>query len=146
MTTTTTALDESKAIEVFFDGDCPLCRREIGMLRWMDRKDLILATDIAADGFDAEATVGRSQDELMAEIHGRLPNGDVITGVEVFRRLYGAVGFGWLIWMTRLPLISHVLNWGYGVFARNRLRWTGRKEHVPQTCSIEPRGVAAAPS
>lgn len=145
MTITTAATEQSKSIQVFFDGDCPLCRREIGMLQWLDHKNRILATDIAADGFDAEATIGRSQDELMAEIHGRLPNGEVITGVEVFRRLYGAVGFGWLMWFTRLPLVSHVLNWGYGVFARNRLRWTGRKGQT-QVCSIEPRGAAAAPS
>ena len=34
-------------IEVFFDGDCPLCVKEIGMLRWMDRKNRIRFTDIA---------------------------------------------------------------------------------------------------
>ncbi len=138
--------DKSLEIEVFFDGDCPLCRREIGMLKWMDRKSRIRATDVAAEDFDAKAVVGRSQDELMAEIHGRLPNGDLITGVEVFRRLYGAVGFRWLLWITRLPVISQVLNWGYGVFARNRLRWTGRREQTPQVCSIEPPGASAAPS
>lgn len=25
-------------VEVFYDGECPLCLREIKMLRWMDRK------------------------------------------------------------------------------------------------------------
>lgn len=136
---------ERVAIEVFFDGDCPLCRREIGMLRWLDRKQRIRFTDITAEDFDA-AAIGRTHDELMAEIHGRLPNGQLITGVEVFRQLYGAVGLRWLMWITRLPLVSHVLNWGYGVFARNRLRWTGRKVQHGQACSIEPRGSAAAPS
>ncbi|MEM8736651.1 MAG: DUF393 domain-containing protein [Planctomycetota bacterium] len=112
-------------IEVFFDGDCPLCVREIKMLRWMDRRGRIQFTDIAAADFDAKV-LGRNQDELMAEIHGRLPDGAWIIGVEVFRRLYAAVGFRWLVWPTRLPGISWLLDKGYDWFAANRLRLTGR--------------------
>jgi len=62
----------------------------------------------------------------MDKIHGRLPDGTIIEGVEVFRRLYSAVGFSWLVWITRLPVVSNILNWGYQVFAKNRLKWTGR--------------------
>jgi predicted DCC family thiol-disulfide oxidoreductase YuxK len=116
---------ESFDIEVFFDGDCPLCVREIGMLRRKDRAGRIRFTDIANSDFQP-SDVGRTMDELMAEIHGRLPDGSILKGVEVFRRLYTAVGFGWLVAPTRLPGISHLLDFGYGLFARNRLRLTGR--------------------
>ena len=112
-------------IEVFFDGGCPLCRREIGLLRRWDRRQRIRFADIDAPAFEP-AAVGKTRDELMAEIHGRLPDGTVITGVEVFRRLYSAVGFGWLVALTRLPGISGLLNVGYRLFARNRLKLTGR--------------------
>lgn len=112
-------------IEVFYDGDCPLCTHEIGVLRWMDRRQRIRFTDLADENFEAQS-IGKTMSELMAEIHGRLPNGDVIVGVEVFRQLYAEVGFGWLIALTRLPVISHGLEFGYTVFARNRLRFTGR--------------------
>lgn len=112
-------------VEVFFDGACPLCLREINMLKRWDRKGRIRFTDIAAADFSAKA-LGKTFDELMARIHGRLPDGTWIEGVEVFRRLYSAVGFGPLIAVTRLPGISHLLNLGYRVFARNRLRLTGR--------------------
>lgn len=112
-------------VEVFYDGDCPLCMREIAMLKRMDKRQRIRFTDIAASDFDAEA-MGTTYDALMAEIHGRLPDGTWIKGVEVFRRLYGAVGFGWLTAMTRLPGISQLLDCGYWVFAKNRLRFTGR--------------------
>jgi predicted DCC family thiol-disulfide oxidoreductase YuxK len=112
-------------VEVFFDGDCPLCRREINLLRRWDRKKRIRFTDIAADGFDSTA-YGIDFDRFMAEIHGRLPNGEWIQGVEVFRRLYSAVGLSWPVAVTRWPGIRHGLDWTYRIFARNRLRWTGR--------------------
>ena len=112
-------------LEVFFDGACPLCLREIGLLRRLDRRGRIRFTDIAAEGFDP-AAVGRTWQELMDRIHGRLPDGTLLEGVEVFRRLYAAVGFGPVVALTRLPGLSHLLDLAYRAFARNRLRLTGR--------------------
>ncbi|TWT42770.1 thiol-disulfide oxidoreductase DCC family protein [Botrimarina hoheduenensis] len=114
-----------KAVEVFYDGDCPLCRKEIGMLRWMDRNERIQFTDIAAAGF-SPPDYGKSMEELMAEIHGRLPSGEWILGVEVFRQLYAAAGWGLLVAPTRLPGVRHALDLGYRFFAKQRLRLTGR--------------------
>lgn len=119
------ALATSFEVEVFYDGDCPLCAREIAGLRRLDRRARIRFTDIAAPGFEAAAR-GLSHEALMARIHARLPDGTVIEGVEVFRRLYAAVGFGALVALTRVPGISHALEAAYRVFARNRLRLTGR--------------------
>jgi predicted DCC family thiol-disulfide oxidoreductase YuxK len=62
----------------------------------------------------------------MNRIHGRLPDGTLIEGVEVFRRMYTAVGFGPIVAVTRLPGISHALDLAYLLFAKNRLRLTGR--------------------
>lgn len=112
-------------VEVFFDGDCPLCRREINFLTRRDKEGRILSTDIAAPGFDASA-FGMTHDDFMKEIRGRLPGGEFISGVEVFRRLYTAVGFGWVIKATRWPGISWCLDRAYSLFARNRLKLTGR--------------------
>jgi len=112
-------------IEVFHDGDCPLCNAEINMLKRLDRRSRIRFTDIAAPGFDP-ASAGLSLEALMDRIHGRLADGSPVEGVEVFRRLYGAVGFAPLVPLTRLPGISHALDWGYERFAKNRLKWTGR--------------------
>ena len=112
-------------IEVYFDGDCPLCRREVAYLRRADRRGRIRFTNIAAPAFSA-AAVGLDDQELMAEIHGRLPDGAIIRGVEVFRRLYSAVGWGPLVRLSRLPGIRHGLDVAYRLFARHRLRLTGR--------------------
>jgi predicted DCC family thiol-disulfide oxidoreductase YuxK len=112
-------------IEVFYDGACPLCLREIALLRRRDRDHHIRFSDISAPEFDA-AQVGVSLSTLMARIHGRLPDGRLIEGVEVFRRLYQAVGFGPIVAATRLPGVSQLLDLSYRLFAKNRLKLTGR--------------------
>ena len=113
------------AIELFHDGDCPLCEAEVELLRRLDRRGRIRFTDISAPGFDAGAT-GLSWETLMDRIHARLPDGTIIEGVAVFRRLYEAVGLGPLVALTRLPGVRQLLDLGYRLFARHRLRLTGR--------------------
>lgn len=125
-------------VEVFFDGDCPLCTKEVDLLRRMDRgRGRIVFTDIADPTFDA-AAYGKTWDDFMAKIHGRvLPDGTWIEGVEVFRRLYAAVGLGPLVALTRLPGVSQLADVAYEAFAKNRLRLTGR-------CG--PDGACAVPA
>ena len=116
---------DTYTVEVFYDGDCPLCLKEIQLLRWMDRRQKIRFTDIAAADFDP-SSVGLTFQELMDRIHGRLADGQMIEGVEVFRQLYSAVGLGFIVALTRIPGVSHALDWAYRIFARHRLSLTGR--------------------
>lgn len=119
-------------VEVFFDGECPLCVREIGLLRRLDaQQSRIRFTDISSPSF-VVAELGISYRALMERIHARLPNGELVTGVEVFRRLYGAVGFRRLVALTRWPVVAPLLGVAYELFAKNRLRLTGRC--TPELC------------
>ena len=56
----------------------------------------ICFVDIAAPGFSAANHAGISFEAAMERIHAVLPNGTVVQDVEVFRRLYEAVGLGWV--------------------------------------------------
>ncbi len=125
--------------EVFYDGECPLCMREIRMLQRLDRRGRILFTDIANPRFD-EREVGVSWESLMERIHGRMPDGRVVEGVEVFRQLYSAVGLRWLMPITRIPGISHLLDLAYHAFAKNRLRFTGRCDE--NGCAVRRESAA----
>lgn len=127
------AAQQAWQVEVFYDGECPLCVREIKMLRWMDRRKNIRFTDIADPAF-RPADYGQTMPQFMDEIQGRLPDGSWIIGVEVFRRLYAAVGLGPLVALTRIPGVSHGLDLGYRIFAKNRLRLTGRCN--AETCEV----------
>lgn len=121
------ATAEQDRFEVFFDGDCPLCRREIDMLRRMDRSNRIQFTDITDPSFEPQS-LGVGGDRLMERIHGRMPNGELVEGVEVFRQLYTRVGFASAVAFSRLPGVSQMLDWTYAFFAPRRLKWTGRCE------------------
>jgi predicted DCC family thiol-disulfide oxidoreductase YuxK len=111
-------------IEVFYDGGCPLCRREVALLRRLDRRGRVRFVDIDAPGFEAAAI--DAPGDLMARIHARGPDGAWVTGVEVFRQIYALLGFGPLVALTRLPGLSPLLDALYAIFARNRVRWLGR--------------------
>lgn len=120
-------------IELFFDGECPLCMREVRLLRRLDRNGRVAFTDISAEGFDPKA-LGLDMQTLMARIHGRLPDGRILEGVEVFRRVYEAVGLGVLARASRLPGIAAITEAVYAWFARNRLHLTGRCDH--ESCKV----------
>jgi predicted DCC family thiol-disulfide oxidoreductase YuxK len=126
----------SGVFEVFYDGECPLCMREIRMLMRKTPAGRVRFTDIAAPDFDATA-LGITYEDLMAKIHGRMPDGRVVVGLEVFRQLYSAIGFTRLVAMSRWPGISHLLGVAYRAFAANRLRLTGRCNQ--QGCAVSSR-------
>lgn len=106
-------------IEVFFDGACPICSREIAMIRTLDRNHRIGCTDITGQTFDAKAR-GLDPNTINQQIHARLSEGRVISGVEVFRQIYDSLGFRrWVQW-SRRPWIARVLEYAYALFARYR--------------------------
>lgn len=126
-------------IEVFFDGECPLCRREIDWLKSKNHSGKVQFIDIAESNFDA-SKFGKSWDELMAEMHGRLPDGTWVTGVDTFVILYQTLQIGWMVNWTRWTWMRPFTNWGYRVFARNRVRWFGKKSgscRVDGSCEVK---------
>lgn len=111
---------------IFIDGECPLCRHEASLLRRLDRgRGRLQLIDIAAPEFDP-SPYGRTMDELMGTIHGVREDGALVTGMEVFRRAYAAVGWGWVLAPSGWPILRPIFDRLYRWFARHRLRLTGR--------------------
>ena len=114
-------------VRVLFDGDCPLCVREVNFLRAKDdgrgKLDLV---DIASETYDPAANRGVDFERAMSTIHGITNDGDVITGVEVFARAYAAVGLGWMYAFTKVPALARAASALYDFWAERRLAVTGR--------------------
>lgn len=122
--------DGQPELTLFHDGACPLCRREVRFIRKHDRSGKIGLVDIAADDFDA-ASYGLDAQAVHAEIHAIDRDGTVIRGLAVFRRLYGAMGMGWLWAPTGWPVLRPIFDVIYRIFAKVRPHLPGRKRCAP---------------
>lgn len=123
------AQPRSWQIKLLYDGDCPLCLREVNFLRRRDAgRGLVALVDIADDTYTPEANGGIDYATAMGQIHAVLPDGTVIRGVEVFRRVYDVLGMGWVYAITRLPIVGGLADWLYGLWADWRLALTRRPD------------------
>lgn len=105
-------------LKIFYDGACPMCSREMRFLMRLNKKNTLAFEDTAAPGFDPKRYgLSEAHDRL---IHAALPDGSLVTGVEVFRRAYREVGLGWLLAPTGWPLLRPLFDKAYLIFARNR--------------------------
>lgn len=125
---------EPADLELYYDGLCRICSREVDALRRLDGgRGRLRFIDIAAPEFDPVA-VGRSEASLMARIHGRDPDGEWLEGMAVLRRAYAAVGRGWLLAPTGWPLLRPLFDAGYRWFARNRYWLSGGRIREGDRC------------
>ncbi|KAA8542636.1 hypothetical protein F0562_023865 [Nyssa sinensis] len=124
--------DEEKSsqnwkIKMLYDGDCPLCMREVNMLRERDeRYGAIKFVDISSDEYSPDENQGLDYQTVMGRIHAIQSDGTVVTDVEAFRKLYEAVGLGWVYAITKYEPIATIADALYGVWAKYRLQITGR--------------------
>ncbi|KAL0026234.1 hypothetical protein WJX77_004344 [Trebouxia sp. C0004] len=120
---------DSWEIKMLYDGDCPLCMREVNMLRKRDKSQHKIGfVDISSQDYSPKDNAGISYEEAMGSIHGILPGDKVITNVDVFRKLYEVVGLGWVYAVTRISFINKLANRVYALWAKYRLPITGRPD------------------
>ena len=108
-------------IKMLYDGLCPLCKREVRAIEKHDKRDAIEPVDITADDFDA-SRFGLTAEAVHARMHAILPDGSVVTGMEAFRRIYAAMGLGWLWHWTGWPILRPIFDGLYACFAKIRPR------------------------
>ena len=127
-------------IELLYDGDCPLCVREVNFLKTKDAgRGLVSFVDIAEDNYNPVEHAGIDFETAMGRIHGVLPDGTIVQNVEVFRRTYEILGIGWIYAITRIPAIEYLANLLYGTWADLRLVLTGRPNLASIVASRQQR-------
>lgn len=115
---------ESRQLTIFYDGQCPLCLREMRHLAKLDGNHKITLVDIHSETFsqDYPEMIDRP---VMDLLHGYLqesPTGSkqLLIGLDVTYQAWSLVGKGWLIKPLRLPLIKNIADFCYRMFARHR--------------------------
>jgi predicted DCC family thiol-disulfide oxidoreductase YuxK len=116
-------------IKLLYDSECPLCLHEVNFLRRKDGdRGLVAFVDVAADDYDPQLHGGVDYETAMARIHAVLPDGTTVKNVEVLRRVYEVLGMGWIYAITKLPIVGWLADAAYGLWAKWRLRLTGRPD------------------
>lgn len=87
MTATASDPTSDSRVTVWFDGACPLCQREISLMRKLDRKDAIHFIDVAENG-DPNCPI--DQGKLLERFHAR-ENGTILDGAAAFGAMWRAI-------------------------------------------------------
>lgn len=106
---------ESRALlTVYFDGSCPLCRREIGVYRRLPQARSIAWVDVSQG---MPAGEGLSCSVAMARFHVRDGQGRLFSGAAAFSRLWRVFpGWRWLGWCSAWPPMSWLFEAAYRLF------------------------------
>ncbi len=113
-------------LTVYHDGACPLCQREIALMRRLDRRGAMAFVDVA-DPANAPACPIDPAD-LMARFHVR-ENGQMLSGAAAFAAMWRAIPLlRPLGLVARFAPILWLLERAYRLFLRLRprlQRWLG---------------------
>lgn len=105
-------------LTIWFDGGCPLCQREIALMRRLDRGHAIDFIDVS-DG-DASCPIDRA--ELLERFHAR-EDGVMLSGAAAFAAMWRAVPLLRPLGLAaRNRQVLAVLEWLYVRFLRFRPR------------------------
>ena len=108
-------------LQVYFDGLCPLCSREIDVYRKKDKAGAIEFVDISHPEFTAEKE-GLHPRRVQEVFHVReTASGKLLTGVDGFIAIWKVLpGLGLAARVAEKPWAKPFLKAGYCVFAKIR--------------------------
>lgn len=128
----TTALAGSPT--VYYDGGCPVCRREIDVYRQGPGGDRLRWVDVSCEPADR---LGPDLDRAaaLARLHVRLPDGRLVSGAAAFATLWRSLPrWRWLGYLLSTRPAVAVADVAYGLFLKVRPLWR-RQPATPDGCS-----------
>ena len=112
--------DKSKRWIVYFDGGCPICKREINVYRRRIDVSLVEWFDLSQANTEMVASDLKKTD-AMAQLHVRRPDGRLERGAIAFGVLWSIVpGFRWLGLLTHFRVSRLMMDVAYRCFLRSR--------------------------
>lgn len=117
------------SLTVWHDGGCPLCRREIALMRRLDRRGAIRFVD-ASDG---ASVCPRDRDELLARFHVE-EDGRMLSGAAAFAAMWRAIPVLRPLGLAaRSAAVLGTLEWLYRRFLRVRPALQGIARHLERS-------------
>lgn len=106
---------DAAGLTVFFDGSCPMCRREVGVYQGLNASCPIDWLDVSSpEALPVDAT---TRARYMARFHVRQADGQLLSGAAAFVALWRRLpGWRWLARLASLPGVTPLLEWMYRGF------------------------------
>jgi predicted DCC family thiol-disulfide oxidoreductase YuxK len=96
-------------VQVWYDGNCPLCQREIAVMRRLDWRGAIIFTDLSP----ADAACPLDRAAMLARFHA-CENGVMLSGAAAFAAMWRAIPvLKPLGWVARNPMVLAGLERAY---------------------------------
>ncbi len=112
----TVVLADVRPLTVWFDGDCPICTAEIGLMRRLDRDSVIDFVDLSLPGNHAGEREAR-----LARLHAQTSGGAMVTGAEAFVSMWRVLpSLRPLAALASAPPILWLLERAYRLFLKVR--------------------------
>ena len=106
----------SQAITVFYDGQCPLCSREIGFYQRQGGSEAINWVDVTKVNLD-DLPSGLTREDALARFHVVTEKGQLVSGGEAFSSLWLSLpAFNWAGRLFSLSFFASFLEVGYRIF------------------------------
>lgn len=109
-------------VQVYFDGDCPACSRQMDRCRQLAGPEAMDFVDVNRD-MSALAADGVSYEAALTRLYVRDPQGRLHKGIGAYAVLFGELPrYRWLARLLRLPGVGLLLDRIYVAGARLRRR------------------------
>jgi predicted DCC family thiol-disulfide oxidoreductase YuxK len=107
---------DGRALTVWYDGDCPICLAEIGVMRRLDRASAIEFVDLSAPG-----ACPTDREARLARLHAQPSGGAVVDGAAAFVAMWRVLpSLRPLAALASLPPVLWLLERAYRVFLKVR--------------------------
>ncbi len=109
----------SETLTVLYDGDCPLCQREIAHVRGLAQRhsDSNLCFVDVSGVEETEATFGADRATMLARFHVQRADGSSLDGAQAFVAMWSRLpGWRWLARLSRLPGMLALMELSYRGF------------------------------
>lgn len=75
--------DSGRRLTVWYDGDCPICAAEIGLMRRLDRSRAIAFVDLRLPG-----ACPADRESRLARLHAQVRGGPMVSGAAAFVEMW----------------------------------------------------------
>jgi len=106
-------------LTMLYDGDCPICRRQVAWIHRQRHRERIRCVNIRAAEF-SPAAWGRDWEELLGRMFARDGRGEWFAGMAAVRAMLALLGYRRLVWLSHRPGLKGILDRGYLWVARHR--------------------------